>query len=101
MGEKICEICHQPSESDLLTVDGRENICWDCATKMAVEAKKENREIEIELEHAGYSETCHLCTWCEELYPESELREEVDLGHLCDRCIAAIHSRGETLTLKC
>ena len=101
MDEKICDICHQPSEGDLLTVDGHENICWDCATEMAVKAKKENREIEIELEHSGYTETCHLCTWCEDLYPESELREEVDLGHLCDRCIAAIHSRGETLTLKC
>ena len=100
MDEKICDICHQPSEGDLLTVDGHENICWDCATKMAVEAKKENREIEIELEHAGYSETCHLCTWCEDLYPESELREEVDLGHLCDRCIAAISSRGEPRTIK-
>ena len=41
-----------------------------------------------------------LCTWCEELFPESELREDVDLGHLCDRCIMAIHSRGESLTLK-
>ena len=41
-----------------------------------------------------------LCTWCEELFPESELRKEADLGHLCDRCIAAIHSRGERLSLE-
>ena len=97
MGNKICEICHKPTEDTLLTVDGRENICWDCATKMALDAKAEGREIEITDERG---EACRLCTWCNDLFPESELREEVDLGHLCDQCIMAIHSRGETLTLK-
>ena len=60
-------------------------------------AKAEEREIEITDESGN---AWHLCTWCEDLFPEGELREEVDLGHLCDRCIAAIHSRGESLTLK-
>ena len=40
------------------------------------------------------------CTWCEELYDRSECRKEVDLGWLCSRCIAAIKSRGESLTFK-
>ena len=97
MENTICAICGRPTEDILLTVDGQENICMDCATKMAAQAKAEEREIEI-TDESG--DAWHLCTWCEELYPESELREEVDLGRLCDRCIAAIHSRGESLTLK-
>jgi hypothetical protein len=40
------------------------------------------------------------CTWCEELYDRSECRKEVDLGWLCPSCIAAIKSRGESLTFK-
>ena len=40
------------------------------------------------------------CRWCNELFPEGELRHEADLGPLCGRCIAAIRSRGEPLTLK-
>ncbi len=57
----------------------------------------EERKIEI-TDECG--EVCRTCSWCGELFPESELREEVDLGHLCRTCIAAIQSRGETLTLK-
>ena len=97
MEKRICENCHAATENILLTVDGRENICMDCAAKMAARAKAEEREIEITDENG---DAWHLCTWCEDLFPESELRDETDLGHLCDRCIAAIHSRGETLTLK-
>ena len=40
------------------------------------------------------------CTWCEELFDKSECRKEVDLGWLCDRCQAAIMSRGERLTFR-
>ena len=97
MEKKICGICGKPTEDTLLEVGEHENVCWECATRMALEAKAENREIEITDENG---EACRLCQWCEELFPESELREEVDLGYLCDRCIAAIHSRGESLTLK-
>ena len=100
MENTICAICGRPTEDILLTVDGQENICMDCATKMAAEAKAENRKIEIEHDNGNYIENWHLCTWCEDLFPESDLREETDLGHLCDRCIAAILSRGESLTLK-
>lgn len=38
------------------------------------------------------------CDWCGEIYEESELKN-TDLGKLCDRCIAAIRSRGESITI--
>lgn len=40
------------------------------------------------------------CQWCHELYPESEIRYEVDLGPLCHYCEEAIKSRGEELTFR-
>jgi hypothetical protein len=40
------------------------------------------------------------CTWCEDLFDKSECRYEVNLGWLCDRCQAAIMSRGEQLTFR-
>ena len=42
----------------------------------------------------------HRCQWCNDLFPENELHEEADLGLLCNNCIMAIESRGETLNLK-
>lgn len=38
-----------------------------------------------------------ICQWCDGEYPVSELKNEVDLGHLCPTCISAIKSRGEKL----
>jgi len=98
--DKICEICGKPTEDTLLEVGDHEAVCWECATKMAIQAREENREIEILLPHSRYYEECHLCNWCNELFTDSELREEADLGHLCDQCIQAIHSHGEPLLLK-
>ncbi len=43
MGNTICAICGKPTEDILLTVDGKENICMDCATKMATQARAANR----------------------------------------------------------
>lgn len=40
------------------------------------------------------------CTWCEDLFDKSECRYEINLGWLCNRCQAAIMSRGETLTFR-
>ena len=97
MEKRICTICGRPTEGSLLTVEDRENVCWDCATKMAAKAKAENREIEI-IDESG--DACRLCNWCGDLFPESILREETALGHLCDQCASAIRSRGESLTLK-
>lgn len=39
------------------------------------------------------------CAWCGEDYEESELKN-TDLGKLCDDCIEAIRSRGESITIK-
>ena len=41
-----------------------------------------------------------ICSWCGEIYNKSDLKEELDLGLLCDSCIRAIESRGETLYFK-
>ena len=41
-----------------------------------------------------------ICTWCGEIYDKSDLKEEHDLGYLCDSCASAIGSRGETLYFK-
>ena len=40
------------------------------------------------------------CQWCGKLSTTRELNEEADLGLLCDSCIRAMESRGETLNLK-
>lgn len=40
------------------------------------------------------------CSWCKDLFDKSECRYEVNLGWLCDRCQAAIMSRGEPLTFR-
>ena len=45
-------------------------------------------------------EIWHKCEWCREWNLESEMKEEVDLGWLCEHCILAISSRGEELYLK-
>ena len=92
---QICEICHQPSETYLLIVDGHKKVCWDCASEMAIQAKDENRKIEIE--DPEYCEKCYPCSRCEDIYPESDMWNDATLGYLCDRCKKEI-SRGETFT---
>lgn len=42
----------------------------------------------------------HKCEWCGEEYELTELRMDADLGCLCNTCIRAITSRGETLCLE-
>ena len=73
-------------------------ICWECAERMAKEAKESQKELVLYEE--GGTEECKLCAWCGELFPESDLTEEVDIGLLCGGCIQAIESRGEELTLR-
>lgn len=60
----------------------------------------EGMTIEQLVEEMEENEDTVECTWCNELYDKSECRKEVDMGWLCDRCEAAIKSRGETLTFK-
>ena len=45
-------------------------------------------------------EPLYKCEWCGEMFGESELREEKDLGYLCEHCVLAITSRGEELYLR-
>jgi hypothetical protein len=46
----------------------------------------------------GY-DTFVRCTWCEEIFTESECDFEYHMGWLCDRCQSAITSRGERLMI--
>ena len=64
------------------------------------EEKMTTPKIEIKEKEPEFKEEYLECQWCKESFPESELREEVDLGYLCYRCIKAIQSRGESLYLK-
>ena len=59
-----------------------------------------NTKIEIKEKEPEFPEEYKQCQWCKESFPESELREEVDLGYLCYHCIKAIQSYGDTLILK-
>lgn len=67
---------------------------------LQLKSSKLSQPQRIELDNKSYSDgkKCHHCQWCGELFPESELSEEIDLGLLCEHCIMAISSRGETLT---
>lgn len=56
------------------------------------------QKVEINVKSSKHGQKFHLCQWCGELFPKSELREETDLGLLCEHCIIAIQSRGEHLT---
>jgi hypothetical protein len=60
----------------------------------------EGMTVEELLEELEENEDTVECKWCDELFDKSECRYEVDMGWLCDRCIAAIKSRGEPLTFR-
>lgn len=40
----------------------------------------------------------HHCGWCEEVYPETDMRHEVDFGWICSRCEDELKSHGGPLT---
>lgn len=46
------------------------------------------------------NEIRHKCEWCGEWDLESEMKEEADLGWLCQHCIRDLEARGEALYLK-
>lgn len=98
--ENKCAICKRELNADdgIFTVDGTEQVCCECATRLALEARNENREIEIM--SGEYDEDWQICQWCNELFPESELNEEIDLGKLCSHCILGITSRGEKVYIE-
>jgi hypothetical protein len=73
------------------------NIQLDESTRKPVPAGMTIKQLVEEMEE---NEDTVECTWCEELFDKSECRYEVDMGWLCDRCQAAIMSRGEPLTFR-
>lgn len=56
--------------------------CYNCKTTVRVSPLERNDDEPAE------------CAWCENEFDADQLRQ-TDLGPLCDRCIAAIRSRGE------
>ncbi len=87
-----CETCKKEFEPNdtIFTIDGNQEVCYDCAQAAAKKAHEEEREIEILDPNC---EEHFLCIWCEDLFPKSELRKEVNMGYLCDTCIQAICNR--------
>lgn len=60
-----------------------------------------NTEVKKELEKINNNaDNEAICSWCGEIYDKTDLQEELNLGLLCDTCIRAIESRGETLYFK-
>ena len=94
-----CETCTKEFEpnDNIFTIDCDKEVCFDCALAAAKKAFEEEREIEIL--DKNYEEH-FLCTWCENLFPKSELRKELKMGYLCEWCVEGIHSHGETLCLE-
>ena len=81
-------------EDELYSIDGIDGYTLDEATQIAIEKNNKNEDIEI----LGTNlEEWKLCTWCEDLYPEGDMRKEMDMGYLCENCIDALKSRGERL----
>ena len=88
-----CDNCADPefasldNSLDSVPDNFRKPVPADMTIEDLVEAMEENED-EVE------------CTWCNELYSKDQCRKEVNLGWLCDRCQAAIMSRGEPLIFK-
>lgn len=76
------------------------------AEPVAVESETDRKPVPADMtieqlvEEMEENEDTVECKWCNELFDKSECRYEVDLGWLCDRCQAAILSRGEQLTFR-
>ena len=81
--------------TDLFTIDGIEGYTFDEAEAIAV--SKKGADIEI-FDYNG--EEWMLCSWCEDLVPESMLQEEEKIRPVSDQCVEAIESRGERLRFK-
>lgn len=95
----------------------KKNIEAECVSRGEIAYLEDHREDIMELQdivlaqwsgiteeefNRGYLLTDDeaICSWCGEIYDKSELKEEENLGLLCDSCIRAIKSRGETLYFK-
>ena len=101
-----CIVCHEPLSKSETVYAGLGHLC--CSKQCAAKYLVENVDAHILAEYAvdgcfeevrtdeiGISECqADTCNWCENDFDKSELTK-TDLGMLCDRCIAAIRSRGE------
>ena len=107
--EEMMDTENTPTES-VFTKDDLENRPVDEDPEFAAldnsvtpEVRKpipEGMTIEQLVEEMEENEDEVECTWCNELFGKDQCRKEVDLGWLCDRCQAAIMSRGEPLTFR-
>ena len=71
--------------------------------KLMAEAFTKEEQEEFNMDEDGNSldsyDTYVKCSWCEDIFTESECDFEYHMGWLCDRCQSAITSRGEKLTI--
>ena len=65
-------------------------------TQLTTKPGNDNLQMHDSTKH---NERHHRCRWCNELHPKSELQLEADFGLLCNHCVMALRSRGETLTI--
>lgn len=91
----VCCKCKREFQSDdtrFITEHDDEDdfMCYDCA-----EAGLEIGEFIDSEQFEAWSK----CAWCEELFPENEMRKEKDMGLLCEHCIQGILSHGEPLCI--
>lgn len=99
-----CIVCHEPLNKSEKVYAGLG--AFVCSTACAAKYLVENVDAHILAEYAVatvFEDVPHAelgierevtCDWCELEFDESQLTK-TDLGMLCDRCIAAIRSRGE------
>jgi hypothetical protein len=93
-----CKKCGQDfrSEDNHFTLEDLENICEDCVCCMIdAEDNRDERNQVSDEKGDSYAK----CAWCEDLYPISEMKEEKEMGYLCDWCVQGILSHGEQLTI--
>ena len=79
------------------TERGEELTLTDLRTEY--ETLKNGSETEAET-FEDYLENITTCEWCNGIFEKSELRQEADLGCLCNSCVHAIASRGEKLNFE-
>lgn len=90
-----------PSSADtskeFLTLVASNDMCECKSTAKPIPEGMTIKELVEELEE---NEDIVECKCCDEPFPKEACQFEVDYGYLCPRCVAALKSRGETLTMR-
>ena len=107
-----CAYCDEKLTGEIHAVEGLLFCCKECAvlykqdiiTAAAIVEATEWYDMNAETvmaEDIGIDDEDELteCSWCEEEYEESELKQ-TNLGLLCSNCIDAIRSRGEKVWVR-